>query len=323
MVRGHASEEDTITLDGRPLKVGFFLPHLEGAYLGETAHWRDLEEMARTAEAVGFDSVWVADHLLYRFPEVATFGTWECWSLVAALAAVTKKVELGTMVSVTPWRAPGLFAKILDTIEEISGGRVIAGLGAGSHQAEFPAFGFDSWNHRVSRFEEEIKILHTLLRTGRIDHEGKYHTLREAELRPRGPRTQGPQIMIGAVGPRMVRLAATYADEWNIPWRHDVEEVISETARGEEACRAVGRDPATLRRSVCLQVDLPNRDDFPGSELFRQGRAGAIRGDYTEIAEVLRNYAKAGVSHVQLWLDPANVAGIEAFRQVLDDLDGS
>ena len=149
----------------RPLKIGFFLPHLEGTYLGGTARWSDLEAMARSAEVVGFDSLWVSDHFLYRFPNVATFGVWECWSLMAALAAVTERVELGTMVSVTPWRAPGLFAKILDTIEEISNGRVIAGLGAGSHEAEFPAFGFDSWDHRISRFEEEIGVLHTLLRT--------------------------------------------------------------------------------------------------------------------------------------------------------------
>ncbi len=127
--------------------------------------------------------------------------------------------------------------------------------------------------------------------------------------------------MIGAVGPRMVRLAATYADEWNIPWRHNVDDVISETARGEEACRKVGRDPDTLRRSVCLQVDLPNRDDFPGSELFRSGRVQAIKGDYPEIADVLRTYAKAGVSQVQLWIDPTSVDGIEAFSAVLEDLD--
>ena len=119
----------------------------------------------------------------------------------------------------------------------------------------------------------------------------------------------------------MVRLAATYADEWNIPWRHKVEDVISETARGEEACRKVGRDPDTLRRSVCLQVDLPNSDDFPGSDLFRSGRVQAIKGDYSEIADVLRTYAKAGVSQVQLWIDPTSVDGIEAFSAVLEDLD--
>ncbi|HEX5164939.1 MAG TPA: LLM class flavin-dependent oxidoreductase, partial [Thermomicrobiales bacterium] len=234
----------------RPAKIGMLLPHLEGSYLGGTARWADLAAMAKTAEDVGFDSLWVADHLLYRFPDVPEFGVWECWSLMAGLAAVTNRVELGTIVSVTPWRNPALFAKMVDTVEEISGGRVILGLGAGSHQPEFPAFGYDSWDHKVSRFEEEIGIIHTLLRTGQIDHEGTYHTLRDCELRPRGPRPEGPPIMVGAMGPRMLRILATYADEWNIPWRQTVEDLLEVNPRADEACAKVGRDPATLRRSA-------------------------------------------------------------------------
>ncbi len=306
------------------MKVGVFLPPLENVYgEGGTVRWTDLAEMARVAEDVGFDSVWVPDHLLFRFPGVTTFGVWECWSLVSALAAITNKVQIGTMVSVTLWRSPGLLAKILDTVDEISGGRIIAGLGAGSHEAEFPAFGYQDWNRRVTRFEEEIAILHTLLRTGRIDHVGRFHTLKDCELRPRGPREEGPPIMIGAREPRMIRIAATYADEWNIPWRNDVSELVAESAKGDEACREVGRDPATLRRSACLHVDLPNRDDYPGSELLRQGRVGALKGNSEELAEMLTSYADAGISHVQLWLDPANVAGIEAFAPVLTMLKES
>jgi len=305
----------------RPLKVGLLLPHLEGWYQGGTARWADLAAMARAAEDVGVDSLWVADHLLYRFPDVPAFGIWECWSLMAGLAATTSRVELGTIVTVTPWRNPALFAKMVDTVEEISGGRVILGLGAGSHQPEFPAFGYDSWDHRVSRFEEEIGIIHTLLRTGRIDHEGRFHTLRDCELRPRGPRPEGPPIMVGAVGPRMLRILATYADEWNIPWRQTVEDLIADSPRGDEACRKVGRDPATLRRSACLQVDLPGSDARPKDDLMRTARARAIRGEYAEIAATLRGYADAGVSHVQLWLDPSNIDGIEAFGRVLEELD--
>ncbi|MEX1158860.1 MAG: LLM class flavin-dependent oxidoreductase [Thermomicrobiales bacterium] len=305
----------------RPLKVGLLLPHLEGWYEGGTARWVDLAAMARTAEDVGFDSLWVADHLLYRFPEMPAFGIWECWSLMAGLAATTSRVELGTIVSVTPWRNPALFAKMVDTVEEISGGRVILGLGAGSHQPEFPAFGYDSWEHRVSRFEEEIGIIHTLLRTGRIDHEGRFHTLRDCELRPRGPRPEGPPIMVGAMGPRMLRILASYADEWNIPWRQTVDELIAVNPRGDEACRKVGRDPATLRRSACLQVDLPGSETSGTSDLVRSSRARAIRGDYAEIAATLRAYAGAGVAHVQLWIDPGTQAGVEAFGRVLEELD--
>jgi alkanesulfonate monooxygenase SsuD/methylene tetrahydromethanopterin reductase-like flavin-dependent oxidoreductase (luciferase family) len=224
------------------------------------------------------------------------------------------------MVTVTPWRPPGLLAKIVDAVEEISGGRVILGVGAGSHQAEFPAFGYDGWGDRISRFEEEIQILTTLLRTGRIDHQGTYHTLRDCELRPRGPRPEGPPVMVGAVGDRMLRIAARYGDSWNIPWRHDVQEVITEVARGEEVCREVGRDPATLARSVCLHVDVPGLESLL-PEILRESRSEAIKGDVGEVAEALRGYARAGVSHLQVWLDPANPAAAEAFAPVLQELD--
>lgn len=304
------------------MRVGLLLPHLEGSYLGGTARWADLAAMATAAEDAGFDSLWVADHLLYRFPDTPEFGVTESWSLMAALAAVTTRVELGTLVTVTPWRNPALLAKMVDAVEEISGGRVILGLGAGSHEAEFPAFGYDSWAHKVSRFEEEIGIVHTLLRTGRIeDHQGRFHTIRDCELRPRGPRPDGPPIMVGALRPRMLRILATYADEWNIPWRQTVEELAELSPRGDDACREAGRDPATLRRSAALQIDLPDVAAHPGSELFRSGRRRAIRGEPAEVAETLRGYAAAGVGHIQVWLDPNSVAGIEWFAGVLADLD--
>ena len=303
------------------MKVGVLLPHLEGTYENGTAGWNDLRDIARTAEDVGFDSVWIADHLLYRIPGIDPFGTWECWSLVCAVAAVTERVEIGTIVSVTPWRNPGLLAKIVDTAEEVSGGRIILGLGAGSHDAEFPAFGFDSWGHRVTRFTEELAILTTLLREGRIDHEGRFHTLRDAELRPRGPRPGGPPIMVGAVGDRMLRATVTHADMWNIPWRRKLDDVVAETERGEAACREAGRDPSTLTRSVCLQIDLPRPAAASRGTLMDQSRAQAISGSNDEIAAHLRSYADAGVSHVQLWLDPSTPDAITSFADVVQLLD--
>jgi alkanesulfonate monooxygenase SsuD/methylene tetrahydromethanopterin reductase-like flavin-dependent oxidoreductase (luciferase family) len=303
------------------MKIGLFLPHLEGTYEGGTAGWGELKDIARAAEDVGFDSLWIADHLLYRIPGIETFGTWECWSLVAAVAAITERVEIGTMVSVTPWRNPGLFAKIIDTAEEISGGRIVAGLGAGSHDAEFPAFGFDSWDHRITRFSEELAVLKTLLRDGRIDHEGRFHTLRDCELRPRGPRPDGPPIMVGAVGPRMLRLTVEHADMWNIPWRHELEDVKSELARGDEACQKAGRDPATLERSVCMQVDLPRPTGASRGDLMDQSRTQALKGSPSELAEHLRSYADAGVSHVQLWIDPSTPEAVASFAPVLAALD--
>lgn len=305
----------------RPLNVGLLLPDIEGMYDGAMVRWSDIADIARTAEAVGFDSLWLGDHLLYRFPDMGSFGIWEAWSVLCGLAATTERVELGTIVMVTPWRAPALLAKMATTVDEISGGRLILGLGAGSFEPEFPAFGFHTWGDRVSRFEEELGIIRTLLRDGRIDHEGRYHTLRDCELRPLGPRPQGPPIMVGAVGPRMLRLTATHADQWNIPWKHTLEEVTAQIERGKEACRAVGRDPATLDYSVCLQVDVPDRPSRLDG-MVEQARAGAVRGSYAEIAELLRSYARAGVSHVQLWIDPSDPPAIEAFGALLQELDG-
>lgn len=306
----------------RPLKVGAILPHLEGWLDGGTARWSDLLEMATIGEQVGFDSIWLADHMLYRLEGIEPFGIWECWSLMAALAARTSRVELGTIVTCTSFRNPALLAKIVDTVEEISGGRVILGLGAGSHEAEYDAFGWP-WDHRVSRFEEAIQIIHGLLRTGAVDFEGKYYSARECELRPRGPRTAGPPIMVGTLGERMLRITARYAEEWNLPWRNRVEDAVALFPMGEAACIDVGRDPASLSRSVSLHVDLPSAPSFPRKDWITQSRiaVNAISGSHAEIAETLRGYAAAGVSTVQLWIEPMNAHGFEEFGRVLELLD--
>nr|HET6901372.1 LLM class flavin-dependent oxidoreductase [Ktedonobacteraceae bacterium] len=289
----------------RPLKVGINLPTTEGAIAGKTARWADLFAFAERAEALGFDSLWVSDHLLLRWQE-QTRGIWECWSLLAALAAVTHRVELGSLVACTAFRSPALLAKMADTIDEISGGRLIVGLGAGWDGPENQAFDINI-DHRVDRFEEALQIVVPLLRTGQVDFAGKYYQARDCELRPRGPRPSGPPILIGAKGPRMVGLAATYADLWNAegPLRRP-EEVSSRQAAGDAACLAVGRDPATLGRSASVVVNLPMEHGQGGRE---------------EIAQMLRNYAQEGLSHVQLWLMPNTIAAMEWFAPVLTLLD--
>src|SRR5436305_9669791 len=133
----------------RPLKVGINLPTTEGALSGKTPKWADLLAFAERAEVLGFDSLWVPDHLLLRW-EGQTRGIWECWSLLAALAAVTSRVELGPLVACTSFRIPALLAKMADTVDEISGGRLVLGLGAGANGREHPAFGAPS-DHRIDR----------------------------------------------------------------------------------------------------------------------------------------------------------------------------
>ena len=306
----------------QPLKVGFFLTAFDQPWADAPAPcWDELVARTKRAEEIGFDSVWVPDHLLVRDADEGALGVWEGWSLLAALAASTERVELGPLVACTAFRNPALLAKMADTVDEISGGRLTLGLGAGWHEPEFQAFGYP-FDHRVSRFEEAVTIIHGLLKHGQIDFEGTYYQARDCELRPRGPRAAGPPIMIGASGARVLGLTARFADVWNRDFDKvnpdlepfSPEDLAAWQLRVDAACFEVGRDPATLERTAAVLVDLPNA---PGREGWN-----ALTGPAEDLAEGLRSYASAGFTHVQIWLQPATIAGIEAFAPVLDLLDG-
>jgi probable F420-dependent oxidoreductase len=305
----------------RLLKVGLFLPIGESMLGGATAGWLDLLDFARRAEDVGFDSLWVPDHfLLGSDDDSEPIGGWECWSLLAALAAMTTRVVLGPLVSCTGYRNPALLAKVASTVDEISGGRLVLGLGAGWAESEFRAFGFP-FDHRVDRFEEAIQIIAGLLRSGRVDFSGTFHSAHDCELRPLGPRPQGPSIMVGASGPRMLVLTARYADEWNADFGSTPESIRSLNDAVDTACREVGRDPATLKRSASVLVDVAGHGQ-PGDHWVADSRAGrALSGSTEELATALRSYADAGIGHVQVWLDPNTLAEVEAFAPVLALLD--
>jgi probable F420-dependent oxidoreductase len=303
----------------RPLKVGIELPIAEDKGRKGTPRWSDISLMARRAEEAGFDSVWVEDHLLFRNEGRPTQGVWDGWSLLAALAAVTERVEIGPLVSCVSFRNPALLAKIADTVDEISNGRLILGLGAGWHEPEYEAFGFP-FDHRVSRFEEALKIIHGLLKTGHVDFEGKYYSARECELRPRGPRPEGPPILLGTIGERMLGLTAQYADLWNAYFTHThnhPEMVAPLSAKVDAACQAAGRDPATLGRTAAVYVQMPGSapESTPPHWEFTP-----LGGSTEEMAANLRAYADHGVSHLILWLEPNTLESIEAFVPVLEAL---
>ena len=310
----------------RPLKVGVFLPIVERQMDGGSARGRDVLDMARTAEAVGFDSVWVPDHLLFRHRGEAAQGAWECWTLLGALAAATERVEIGPLVVCTAWRNPALLAKMADTVDELSDGRLVLGLGAGWHEPEFAAFGYP-FEKVVGRFEDALAIILPLLREGRVDHAGPYYAARECELLPRGPRTGrgGPPILIGALGtgPRMMRLMARHADLWNawLTWgQSDPSAIPPLRDLVEGACREVGRDPATLGRTVAVLVEVPGQ----AARLTRTSPTGSgdpLGGTPEQVAESLRGFAREGISHVQCILAPNSRAGIEAMAPVLEILD--
>ena len=299
------------------LKIGIFLPAFEYMMDGQTARWTDILAMVRRAEDLDFDSAWIPEHLIFHYDQPDTWtghadgGAWECWSLLAALAAATTRIELGPLVSCTSFHNPALLAKMADTIDEISGGRLILGLGAGWNEQEFRAFGFP-FDHRVSRFEEAITIIHTLLHKGAIDFDGTFYQARECELRPRGPRSAGPPILIGTTRPRMLRLAARFADLWNVDmWgNHTPAEMVPLREAVDAACLDVGRDPATLGRTLGLTINPLGRADIPAHQ--------AIRGSPEELARLLRGFEHEGISHIQVLLLPDSPASLDAFAPTLE-----
>jgi probable F420-dependent oxidoreductase len=302
----------------RPLKVGVQLPEVE-----RPVPWAEVREMARAAERVGFDSIWVGDHLLYR-DQGGARGPWEAWSQLAALAEITERVEIGPLVASLGFHNPAMIAKKAATIDEISGGRLILGLGAGWNEVEYRAFGFP-FDQRISRFEEAFTIVRTLLREGAIDFEGRFYTARDCELVPRGPRAGGPPLLIGSSGERMLRITMPYADAWN-SWFAELDNrpagVKPLRQKVDEACRDVGRDPAQVERTVAVFVQLPGGTGR--RTLYEDEPAPSyepLRGTADEIAAGLRAYVPEGISHLQLVLDPITVGSIESLAPVLERLD--
>jgi probable F420-dependent oxidoreductase len=300
------------THHGGQMKVGVILPIVEDDERGATAHYAEIREIALGAEAAGLDSIWVFDHLLFRFPEQPTAGIWECWTVLAALAEATRRVQLGTLVMCVPFRNPALLAKMADTLDEVSRGRLILGLGAGWHQPEFDAFGVP-FGQRAARFEEALQIIVPLLREGKVDFTGEYYSAPNCELRPRGPSARGPEILVGASKPRMLRLAARYADSWNAAWLGLPTLLHERRANLDAACAAVGRDPATLATTVGVTVRAP--DAKAPEQPLSPDRA--LFGSTEQVAAGLKQYADLGVAHVICSLDPATPAAVDWLGDVV------
>ncbi len=292
------------------MKIGVVVrtgPLTEGA---EPARYSFLREMARKLEAAQFDSIWLYDHLLYRWPGRPTDGIWECWTILAALAEATQRVELGTLVACAPFRNPALMAKMAATLDEVSDGRLTLGLGAGWHQPEFEAYGFP-FDHRASRFAEAIAIIKPLLRTGRVDFHGTYYSAPNCEVIPHGPRAAGPPLLLAGTGPRMLELIARHADSWNTAWHGRAESVRGPLARIRAMCETIGRDPATLEITASVSVAYP--------ELGQRSRTAAfLSGSADEIADALHEYVALGVAHVIVELAPFSSVALDRFAQAVD-----
>jgi probable F420-dependent oxidoreductase len=302
----------------RPLKVGVQMPEVE-----RVVGWPEYLAMAGRIEELGYDSIWLGDHLLYRWPGVAEArGPWECWTMLAAIAACTSRVTLGPLVASTSFHAPAMLAKQAATVDEISGGRLILGLGAGWNETEYAAFGFP-FDHRISRFEEAFTIIRTLLRDGAIDFDGAFYQARDCELQPRPTRPGGPPLLLGSSGERMLRIAAPYIDGWNAWYNATGNSPAGVAALREQvdaAAVVAGREPGAIERSVAVLVRLPGGDGRLAG-LDTGPSVPALAGSPEVMAEELRAYARAGIDAVQLVLDPITLGSIEAFGAVLELLD--
>jgi alkanesulfonate monooxygenase SsuD/methylene tetrahydromethanopterin reductase-like flavin-dependent oxidoreductase (luciferase family) len=310
---------------------------------GRPVRWADLREMARTAEAVGVDTLFLPDHLLFRksppdnlmqvnMAEGKVRGIWEAWTILSALAEATRRVHLGPLVACTGFRNPAVLAKMAETLDEVSGGRVVLGLGAGWHEPEYQAFGIP-YDHRVGRFEEALAIIVPLLREGHVDFEGQYYQARDCVLAPRGPRPRGLPILIGAQRPRMLALAARYADLYDADYHLVATEVRSQFEAFDRACAEVKRDPRTITHAAGTRVALvrpgeprpgvPGTTAPPGAAVFELGgmRQVARVGTADELIAHARTFEAVGVQHLTLSLvHPPGAKGIEMLAPVLEGL---
>ena len=286
------------------MKIGLVINHMENADTGATPSYSEIRTIAQLAESAGLDSIWLFDHLLFRFESEPTAGIWECWTLLCALAEATGRVELGTLVLCNPFRNPALLAKMAHTLDEISSGRLLLGLGAGWHKPEFDAFGFP-YDHRFGRFQEAVQIIKPLLQGETVDFSGEFYQVQECVISPPGPRPDGIPLLIGCRGPRMMRLTARYADQWNTAWLGEAGELAARIEPLHSACAAEGRDPATIAVTAGVDVAFP---DLGQTDLYSKN---PLTGTAKELAHFFHDYAASGAAHLMIHLSPLNTAAIE------------
>ncbi len=284
------------------MRVGIQLPEVEYA-----ASRDEVAAMARAAEEAGFHSLWVGDHLLYRDP---VRGPWDAWTTLAWLAGITERIELGPLVACTAFHPPGVLARMAAATHELSGGRLVLGVGCGWNEVEFRAFGLP-FDHLVSRFEEAFTIVRRLLAGENVTFRGRYHEVDDAVLLP-AP-TTALKLMLGANAPRMLSIGLPHVASWNTwfsRYGNTVHGFAAENAGIDTAAERAGRDPATLERSACVFVSVES--------------AGARNNDEDvepvpaeELAAHLRALEDAGADEAILVADPITEESIRSLGTVI------
>jgi alkanesulfonate monooxygenase SsuD/methylene tetrahydromethanopterin reductase-like flavin-dependent oxidoreductase (luciferase family) len=287
------------------VKIGVVVPMAEAdsQVKGQTPGWPLLRSFALAAEAQGLDSLWVFDHFFDKAKDGTFTGQHEAWTVVSALSAVTQRVQIGTLVMCSSFRSPALVAKMAAAADEVSGGRLILGLGAGWHDPEYDAFGFPK-DHRVDRFEEALEIIVPLVRGRTVSFEGRYHQARDAVLVP-APSHPIP-ILIASFGPRMLGLTARHADAWNTAWFGAPDQVLQGQMKAfDEALSAEGRDPTAVSRTVAIIVNDPAAN-VPDQD----GEDSSFSGSVDELARALDAYEALDIEHLIVLVQPLTEASL-------------
>lgn len=280
------------------MRIGAMLPFSDEDGPGRLPTWAEISAFATHAEAVGLDSLWASDHVLSGSMDEPTEAVHESWTIVSALAATTIRIGLGQLVMCVSYRSPALLAKMAVTADEVSGGRLTLGVGAGWYEPEYRAFGWP-FDHRVARFDEALQIIRPLLAGKRVTLDGRFHQVRDAVLLPPPPRPI--PVLIAGNRPRMLRLTATYADAWNTAWYWEPDDrLYQRLADLTAALDTEQRDPATLRRTVGLDWDSAKPD----------------RG-VDDLARVLDAYDRLGIDELIVLAQPCTPESLDGLARAM------
>jgi alkanesulfonate monooxygenase SsuD/methylene tetrahydromethanopterin reductase-like flavin-dependent oxidoreductase (luciferase family) len=295
------------------MRIGVMLPMSEsdstsGRGASGADIWSEALAFATHAEEVGLDSVWPSDHFLSETPEGSLEGVLEGWTVLAALASVTDRIELGQMVMCVSYRDPGLLAKMASTAQAVSGGRVTVGVGAGWYDREYKAFGYPM-DHRVDRFEEALQVIVPLIRGETVSFHGRYYDANEAALLP--PPDPAIPLLIAAKGPRMIRLTARYADAWNTAWFGAANgELRKRVEAMDAALRAEEREPNSLRRTVGMVVRDPDSTTGDADD-------GTFGGSVDELARAIDKHEEIGFDDVVVALEPMTERSLDRLAEAM------
>ena len=292
--------------NSRPARIGIQLPEVE-----RVVRWPEYRALAVAAEDSGFDSIWLGDHLLYRGDGGVERGPWEAWTMLAALAAATQRVVLGPLVACVGFHPPAVLAKMAATIDEISSGRFVLGVGAGWNRAEFDAFGIP-YDRRVDRFAESYSVIQPLVTGARVTYQGHHVKVDDAVLMP--PLRRPVPIMVGSNGRRMLELTLPTANIWNT-WFSEFDNNAEGFVRRNDAvthiAQSVGRDPSTIERSACVLVITDHSSD----ERVPAEGVTPLSGSPTQIAAGITELHEAGADEVIVVVGPIDERSIRTLAE--------